>query len=46
MWAIYKGAAHRDIKTCFGALHLQTTISFFIATNISVLCTFAFSKES
>jgi hypothetical protein len=38
--AIYKGAAHRNIKICCGALHLQITIAIFWATNISVRCTF------
>jgi hypothetical protein len=42
MWTVCIGAAHRDIKICYGALHLQITFSLFFATNIAVLCTFTF----
>jgi hypothetical protein len=37
---IYGGAAHRNIKLGYGALHLQATISTLLATNIAVRCTF------
>jgi hypothetical protein len=36
---IYEGAAHRNIRVCYGALHLQIAILFF-PTNITVRCTF------
>jgi hypothetical protein len=46
IWAIYKGAAHRNIKICYGALHLRTNILTFFATNIAVRCTFKFYKKT
>jgi hypothetical protein len=39
---VYEGAAHRNIKISYGALHLQITILTFFATNIAVRCTFEF----
>jgi hypothetical protein len=44
--AVYRGAAHRNIKICYGALHLQIMVSPFFATNIAVRCTFKFYKKT